>query len=869
MPTTDPVGAPLRQIILDAQRYAEMSYSIFPAGHDKRPYGGCRWSTEAVNCAEDVVDLWAEFSGPCIGLVPPRGVAALDLDVKGGLNGLTALNALAPEGEELDPMTHSGPWASTPSGGYHVLFRLPDDLRVGNRTGRLPSGVDVRADGRGYILVEPSSTPAGRYSWICPLCSPADLPILPEWIADLLRPEPRSKLRPEPSLPPRNEAPQSEGAGSYIEGAIRSAAENVRGACEGERNQTLNSESYSLGQLEHAGLVRSTAESGLVAAAMAAGLGEHEARKTFASGWRAGTAVPREIPEREYNGRRGGAREQNQPAAGQGDEGELPARLARYEDSYNARRLARDRVGKLLYCGSLSGWFVWDGRRWLRSENHAEQEVARALAAIMLAESDARLSDALALVTSADVKVKAAPTDTKVTAAKASADVVHATARADHARAKRAQTRRGIEAMLSLARSEPLFAVSHEVVDAEPWILNCENGVLDLCTGELRDHSPGLRLTKVAGCAYEPCAQAPRWHAFLERILPDSGARGFVQRLAGYALTGVIREHVLPVFFGLGANGKSVLVGTLQALLGDYAGTLPPEVVAPIQHGEQHPTGRARLRGLRLAVASESDQTAKLAVATVKALTGGDRVVARFMRQDFFEFEPNHKLVLVTNHRPRVSDPGDAIWRRVLLVPFDVQIPEPEQDRELPDKLRVELPGILRWAVEGCRAWQRDGLAVPEGIKAATAEYRATEDTLGEFVAEKLETDPEAVTLAKELHAAHREWSEGIGGRAVAPKTFYRMLEERGVRRGPKRSGGATFVGVRVREPRLGASEPNQRGRTTGQHTTGDAVDAVTEIPPIGLYREKQISISDADSRDLRHNGTVSPVDGSRERGSI
>jgi len=868
MPTMEPTGATLHQVVLDAQRYAELGYGVFPAGHDKRPFGGCRWSTEAIDRAEDVVDLWAEYTGPCIGLVPPRGVAVLDLDVKGGLNGLAALNALAPEGEVLDPQTWPGPWQSTPSGGHHVLVRLPDDFYVGNRTGRLPRGVDVRADARGYILVDPSATPAGRYSWIWPLCSPADLPMIPPWIADLLRPEPR----PRPTPPTRPRAASGEGCSSaYLESALEGETEAVRCAAEGERNVRLNQAAFNLGQLGHVGLSRNVAEADLVAVAAAAGLGEQEARKTFASGWRAGEAIPREIPASEHNRTGGGVRDRSPDGAGLADagEGETTERLSRYEDLFNSRRLARESAGRLLYCGSLGGWFSWDNRRWLRSENHPEQAVAGELAAVMLAEADARVSGAETVAMSAGSKAKATPSDTQVIAAKTRADGALATARADLARAKRAQTRRGIESMLSLARSEPALAVTHEAVDADPWILNCKNGVLDLRTGDLRDHNPGERLTMIAGCEYEPRTDAPRWHAFLERVLPDASVRDFVQRLAGYALTGVIRDHILPIFYGVGANGKSVLVGTLQAVLGDYAGTLPPEVVAPVQHGEQHPTGRARLRGLRLAVASESDQTAKLAVATVKTLTGGDRVVARFMRQDFFEFDPTHKLVLVTNHRPRVSDPGDAIWRRVLLVPFEVQIPEPEQDRELPDKLRDELPGILQWAVEGCRAWQVDGLAIPEMIKVATAEYRAAEDTLGEFVAERLEADPEAVTLAKDLHAAHREWSDGTGARVVAVKTFYRMLEERGIRRGPKRNGGATFVGVRVREAQSEANEPNQHGSTTGQHATGDAVDAVTEISHIAPYREKQISLYEADNRDSCHSGTASPPDGSRERGAL
>lgn len=604
-----------------------------------------------------------------------------------------------------------------------------------------------------------------------------------------------------------------------------------------------------------------------MAAALDAGLGEVEARKTFASAWRAGEREPRQIPERDFDRTR--ARDHGHKTGEGGNAGDEhrdgpgeAGRLARYEDLYNARRFAKENAHRLMYCGPLGGWYVWDGSRWLRSENHAEQAVAGEFSAAIFAEAEARLAEAETLASNATARAKASPEDAKTTTAKARADMREAAAKADHARARRAQSRRGIESLLSLARSEPSLAVGHEEMDADHWVLNCSNGVLDLRAVALGDHSSGDRITKVTGCAFDPRASAPMWRDFLERVLPDSEVRGFVQRLAGYAMAGVIREHVLPIFHGVGANGKTVLVGAIQAVMGDYAGTLPPEVVAPIQHGDQHPTGRARLRGLRFAVASESDQTAQLAVATVKSLTGGDRIVARFMRQDFFEFEPTHKLVLATNHRPLVKDPGDAIWRRVLLVPFDVQIPEAEQDPELPEKLRQELPGILRWLVEGCQAWQADGLAIPDRIKGATAEYRATEDTLGDFVAERLDSDAQALTLAKELHREYREWAEGVSARPVAAKTFYRMLEERGIRRGPKRRNGATFVGIVIRGTASGPVNTDQHGNNANQHTAGDASDVVAEIPLIASIGEKQTSLTDADNRESRHNVTsVTPGD--------
>jgi len=359
--------------------------------------------------------------------------------------------------------------------------------------------------------------------------------------------------------------------------------------------------------------------------------------------------------------------------------------------------------------------------------------------------------------------------------------------------ARRAESARGIWAMLELAGSEEGIALAPGDFDAHPELLNVGNGVLDLTTGEPRDHDPALHLTKVSGAAYHPDAQAPEFARFLDRIQPDQAMRDYLARLLGHTLTGRVVEHVLAIFCGVGANGKTTLTEAVRATLGDYAAATDPGLL--IDLGDVHPTGVADLFGLRLALTGETDAGRRLAEGTVKRLTGGETVKARRMREDFWEFTPTHSIVMSTNHTPIVTGTDEGIWRRLRLVPFPVVIPAEERDGKLPERLALELDGILAWLVRGHREWRDRGLADPEPVTAATAEFRADADMLGLFLEERCATSPSLREQSSDLFSEWVTWCKVENVEAGTNKAFSKALEERGFNKG-RTSLGAVWRGI-------------------------------------------------------------------------
>lgn len=346
-------------------------------------------------------------------------------------------------------------------------------------------------------------------------------------------------------------------------------------------------------------------------------------------------------------------------------------------------------------------------------------------------------------------------------------------------------------------------AIKLDHLDADPWLLNVANGTLDLRTGTLHPHRREDLVTELAPAAYDAHATCPMWDKFLHRVLNDDEALiGFLRRAVGYGLTGDTTEQVLFFLYGSGANGKGTFLVALQEMLGDYAKQAAPEVLL-VHRGEQHPTGVADLLGARFVVAAEVEQGKAFAESLVKQLTGGDRLKARLMRQDCFEFSATHKIFLAANHKPIVYGTDYAIWRRIRLVPFTVTIPPEERDPHLVAKLRTEWPGILAWAVRGCREWQERGLGVPGAVKAATEAYQAEMDTLGEFIAARCDTESGCKATAKELYDSYTYWCEAEGGEPITQRAFGTALGERGFQRvRSDHSKPTTWRGIRPKTAR-------------------------------------------------------------------
>lgn len=340
---------------------------------------------------------------------------------------------------------------------------------------------------------------------------------------------------------------------------------------------------------------------------------------------------------------------------------------------------------------------------------------------------------------------------------------------------------------LALARSEPGIPIIPEQLDADPWLLNTTNTTINLRTGEARRPRRSDLITKQAPVTHDPNATAPVWQAFLERVLPDHETREFVARAVGYSLTGLTTEQILLILYGAGANGKSTFLETIQNLLGDYGQQAPPETF--LDRKEGIPNDVARLRGARFVTAVEIGENRRLNEPLIKRLTGGDTITARFLRAEFFEFQPQFTPWLATNHKPEIRGTDEGIWRRIRLIPFTTTIPENERDDHLKDKLRNELPGILNWALDGCRSWINDGLNTPESVLAATTEYRDDQDLLGGFITDHCREGTTERCLSTVLYDTYKTWAKANGDEPLTSQSLGRRLTERGYEKTKDRAG--------------------------------------------------------------------------------
>lgn len=434
-------------------------------------------------------------------------------------------------------------------------------------------------------------------------------------------------------------------------------------------------------------------------------------------------------------------------------EAEIPSESPE-ADLANARRLAHQFGDRLRYVVAWDRWLVWDGTRWKPDDTGQAVRYAK------------QVADRLPKTTKRGVVA-------------------------------RTQTRAGIAAMLSLAGTEPQIAVAPSQLDANPYLLNVTNGTLDLASGQLQAHNPADLLTKITGAAYNPEAQAPGFAEFLLRVQPDPVMRDFLGRLFGHALLGKVVEHVLAILYGTGANGKTTLVEAVTNVFGDYARPVDPGLLIA-RDSESHPTGVAGLFGLRLAITHETDAGRRLAEGTVKRLTGGDKITARYMRQDFFDFTPSHSILLHTNHKPAVAGTDEGIWRRLRFVPFPVVIPEVEWDGKLADRLAAEADGILAWIAAGYRSWQDRGLAEPEAVTIATAAFRGESDALGVFLTERcrLDAGPHATVQSRTLFDAWKDWAKRENIDAGTQTAFSRDLTDRGYDKRKDGLGRMVWTGI-------------------------------------------------------------------------
>lgn len=442
----------------------------------------------------------------------------------------------------------------------------------------------------------------------------------------------------------------------------------------------------------------------------------------------------------------------------------------------NGRRLVRAHQTELRYCHTWQSWLIWDGRRW-RPDANAEIE---------------RRAKHIVESLWADIPLK----EDK------QAWVRHC---------GRSSTAKGLASMVRIASSEPSIAVTSDQLDQNPWLLTVLNGTIDLRTGELLPHRQEDLITKLAPVEYDPDAECPTFLKFLETSVGDDEVIDFLQRLAGYSLTGMTSEEVLVFLWGAGRNGKSKLVDALLGVLGDYGSTAPQDLLV-MGKGDSHPAVLADFHGARMVVCSEVEG-GRLDVGLLKTLTGGDRLKARRMRENYWEFAPTHTLWMTANHEPVITDTTASVWERMLKVPFNRVIPAEERDRQLKQKLEKEFPGILAWAVRGCLEWQRIGLAAPEAVRLATAEYQTNMDWFGDWVGECCVNTGTAFAYTGDLYKSYTEWSARMGYKHTASqKKLTQTLKERGYtyveQYGSARKGAFTGLGLIADPSSARAEEP-------------------------------------------------------------
>jgi putative DNA primase/helicase len=414
-----------------------------------------------------------------------------------------------------------------------------------------------------------------------------------------------------------------------------------------------------------------------------------------------------------------------------------------------AIKLAKQFAEKLIYVHGR-GWHRWDGKRWAPDSDGAAR---RAVHTVLRRER---------------AKCAKLPIEEREQRAKQIA---------------RYETASAITGILTEAAVLEPFAVAIDKLNPDPWLFNCSNGTLDLRTMALRRHNPADLITNVANAAYTGDVAGAQWAAFLKTVLPDRDVRDYLQRLVGLSLLGEVNgdKQIAPIATGKGGNGKSTFIEAVSFSMGDYAAPAEPTLLMA-KRNDAHPTGIADLRGRRFVSVIETEQNRRFDIALLKWLTGGDMLKARLMRENFSSFEPSHLLLIATNHLPYIDDDTEAVWRRIRVIPFDVEIPKDDRDSGLKDKLRAEADAVLSWVIAGwCDYRERGGLDEPAAVLVRTGDYKSESDAIGRFIDDECDVGgAQSAAKTGALYARWQTWATKEGCQPLSRIAFGRALDAKG-----------------------------------------------------------------------------------------
>ena len=414
-------------------------------------------------------------------------------------------------------------------------------------------------------------------------------------------------------------------------------------------------------------------------------------------------------------------------------------------DLGNAEMFVREHGRDFLYTHQL-GWFAWDGARWARDDGD--------------------------LI----VRKRAAETIRGIASYYGYIDDEN-TWKSIKKHAARSESSGRINAVPTIAQT--YLSAKIESFDTQPMLINFQNGTLDLVTGEFGTHNRDHRVTQITNTNYNMDAKRDVWDKFIARVLPSEDLRNYVQDAIGYSLTGSVAEQCMFILFGTGSNGKSKFTDSIINAFGDYGKSVPSKLMSS-GASDQHPTLLTELQWRRFASAQETRENGRLDEEMIKQLSGGDIISAHKMRKDYYDFAPTHKLWLSTNHKPTIRGTDHGIWRRMRMIPFTVTIPDEEKDKHLSDKLALEYDGILAWAVIGAMRWAARGLVLPSEVERATNEYRAEQDTIGQWIEDCVTPIEGMMASKKVVYDSYRQWCDDNGVYSLSQRKLTDRLTERG-----------------------------------------------------------------------------------------